>query len=313
MVDLTGVEGQAGADEHGDYQPPFFIVGAQRSGTTMLRLMLNEHSRLCVPFESVFVPAFFRREQEYGDLSDPEVVARMLDDIVADHWVRIGGLVPDPQRVLDQEPRSYSALVNAIFMAYARLQGKERWGDKTPGYVTDLDLLNELWPDCRVVHLVRDGRDVALSLAGVSWGSSNLVRTAASWRWKTVLGRKMGAMMGGRYFEVCFEDLVQEPDRTLRRICEFLGEHYEPRMLDYIASGHAAMPEQSLKWHRSSISSPDQSRALEWQRRMSLPDQIVFDEVAGDALDLFGYTRVQRRHTIGSRIRFARYALLGHA
>ncbi|MDZ7829171.1 MAG: sulfotransferase [Halofilum sp. (in: g-proteobacteria)] len=295
-------------------QPPFFIVGAQRSGTTMSRLTLTEHSRLSVPFESVFDPRFLPAEA--GIWRPVRSGTRWQGCLMTSSPITgcaRAELVPDPQLVLDQEPRSYPALVNAIFSAYARLQGKERWGDKTPGYVADLDVLNELWPDCRVVHLVRDGRDVALSLAGVSWGSPDLMRNAANWRWKTVLGRKMGTMMGERYLEVRFEDLVREPDRSLRRVCDFLGEHYEPGMLHYPASAHAAMPEQSLQWHRTSISTPDQSRAFEWKRRMSLADQIVFDEVAGDALDLFGYTRVQRRHTIRSRIRFARYALLGHA
>jgi len=236
---------------------------------------------------------------------------RLLDDISADPWVRKGGLVPDRQAVLEQRPSDYAGLVDAIFSAYARAQGKSHWGDKTPGYVEDLDLINDLFPQCRVIHLVRDGRDVALSLAGLSWGSRDLIRNAAEWRWKAVLGRKMGGLLGARYLEIFYEDLVRDPQSVLRRICGFLGVDHEEAMLTYPESAQGAMPAGSLRWHRSSIAPPDQSKVQGWRSRMPASDQIVFEQVAGDALDLFGYERVRRGPTWSSRIRYAQYALRG--
>lgn len=303
------VDGEKMRDQH---EAPFFVVGAQRSGTTMLRLMLNQHSELCVPFESVFIPAFYRRLNEYGDLRAQESMERLLDDIIADPWVQKAKLVPDRQAVLAQEPVDYAGLVDAIFGAYAQAQGKSRWGDKTPGYVEDLDLINRLFPECRVIHLVRDGRDVALSLAGVSWGSRDLIKNAADWRWKAVLGRKMGGLMGPRYLEVFYEDLVSNPREVLGEICDFLGAEYEDSMLRYSEAAQGEMPARSLRWHRSSIAPPDRSKVQAWRAHMPLSDQIVFDDVAGDALDLFGYQRVRRQRTWSSRIRYAQYALRGH-
>lgn len=292
---------------------PFFIVGAQRSGTTMLRLMLNQHSTLCVPFETVVIPQFYYRVSEYGDLGEPHNMAKLLDDIASTSWVRKGGLIPDSARVLRKNPVNYPQLLDAIFTTYAEKKGKGRWGDKTPTYVEHIDVLDRLFPTCQVIHIVRDGRDVALSLSGISWGSQNLLKNAAEWRWKTVLGRKMGNMLRGRYLEISYERLVAEPEGTLRGICEFLKIPFESTMMDYPESAEAAMPHNSLRWHRSSVTSPDARKAGAWRTRMDVTDQILFEQAAGDALELFGYERRRLEATWLSRIRYARYAIRGRA
>lgn len=293
---------------------PFFIVGAQRSGTTMLRLMLNRNSRLCVPFESVFIPAFFHRLEEFGDLSCHSNLERLLDGIADDPWVVKGNLMPDRNAVLARDAKDYPGLIDAIFAALAARQGKCRWGDKTPGYVIDIDILWTLFPGCRIIHLVRDGRDVALSLRNVSWGSRNILKTAADWRWKVMLGRKMGRMIPDNYLEVHYEDLVSDPVTSLQRICAFIGDtDFEPGMLHYHETAGSEMPASSLRWHASSISAPDTGKVQQWQQHLSVEDQVLFEEVAGDALALFGYKRVSYRPTLGTRWRRTRYALLGHA
>ncbi len=293
------------------YGAPFFIVGAQRSGTTMLRLMLNQHSELCVPFETVFIPEFYDRIPDYQGPGGETRIEELLDDIIADPWVRKGDLIPDREAVLDKRPSDYAELVDAIFRTFAERQDKEIWGDKTPTYVEHIDVLDRLFPDCRVIHLVRDGRDVALSLSGISWGSRNLVRNAAEWRWKVVMGRKMGNMLRDRYLEIPYEKLVAAPGETLASVCGFLGVPFEEEMLAYPDAAAAAMPEKSLKWHRSSVSAPNPDKVDVWRTKMDASDRIVFDQVAGDALESFGYERVQSKPTWASRIRYARYALRG--
>ena len=292
---------------------PFFVVGAQRSGTTMFRLMLNQHSRLCVPFESAFIPDFYRRLHEFGDLSRKDNMAALLAEIRRHPFVEKGRLVPDADAVMARNPFDYAGLVDAIFAVNTLRRGKRRWGDKTPGHVLDMDVLWHLFPGCRFVHLVRDGRDVAGSLRTLSWGSRDLVKSARDWSWKVTLGRKMGEMIPGHYLEVRYEALVCEPVRTLARVCDFLGESFESAMLDYHESAENEMPASSVRWHRTSTRAPDRAKVQSWRGSMGLSDQIVFDQVAGNALELFGYERTPKRPTIRSRIRFARYAILGHA
>jgi hypothetical protein len=288
---------------------PFFIVGMQRSGTTMLRLMLNAHRNLAVPFESGFIPSVYQDLSKYGDLRIRENAAACLSDICQRDMPKRGKLIEDPERVLAHQIRGYADLVRAIFEEYAKGRGKHRWGDKTPTHVVDLDLLWNLFPSCRVIHLVRDGRDVALSLLSTEWGPNNLLKIADDWRWKTVLGHKMGAFLGEQYLEVRYEDLVLNPDQVLRQICGFLQEPYDENMLLYDTSAQSEMPPDSLKWHRTSVSRPDPNKIGMWKSRMSMSDRILFEQVAGGELQLFGYPREKHGPTIRSKIKKAYYCL----
>lgn len=289
---------------------PFFVVGAQRSGTTLLRLMLHSHPDLAVPFESDFIPRFHDRLDEYGDLEDRENLERLLADIADNPFVDRGDLLSDPDWFLEQDIRSYPELVDAVFSRYARREDKRRWGDKTPGYVTDLDVLRDLFPACQVIHLVRDGRDVALSLRSVSWGTDHLLRAAEDWRWKTMLGHKMGRMLGEKdYRLVRFEDLVAEPEATLRDVCDFLGEPYSGRMLTYHERASDHLPEGSRSWHTSVLGPPDPSKIFTWKREMADPDRHLFERVAGDALETFGYESGDANPGLVAKLRALRYEL----
>ena len=289
---------------------PFFIVGAQRSGTTMFRLMLNQHPELAVPFESGFITIFYRRLGEYGDLTTEENVRRLLGDIAEFPLVKKGGYVEDVEAILAHPIASYADLVNAIFKVYAWRTEKVRWGDKTPGYVTDLEVLWTLFPGCLIIHLVRDGRDVAISNHGIAWGIHSLPRAAADWRWKTMLGHKVGAVLGEHYLEQCYEDLVLRPEETLRRVCDFLQVRFDPDMLAYHVDAQNQIPTDSLRWHRNSVRAPDTSLVYGWKEKMSRSDRIIFEQIAGDALETFGYEREHHQSTLGSRFKSLYYATL---
>jgi hypothetical protein len=96
--------------------------------------------------------------------------------------------------------------------------------------------------------------------------------------------------------EVKYEDLVYAPESELRHLCEFLGEPYDSSMLCYHQSGDSEMPLDSLAFHRNSIKAPDPALVFGWKRRMSVTDRIIFEQVAGDALELFGYERENAKH-----------------
>ncbi len=143
-------------------ESPVFVVGAQRSGTTMLRLMLNAHSCLAIPFELDFLAAMDDKENDF----DASTVLRRL----AEHpWTRRAQIDFDAEEILKKCPKGHSELFREVFGQWAATQGKMRWGNKTPTYVTEMDRLYGLFPDSQFIHIVRDGRDVAVSLASVSW------------------------------------------------------------------------------------------------------------------------------------------------
>jgi hypothetical protein len=294
--------------EAGERATPFFLLGAQRSGTTMLRLMLNRHPRIAVPHETAFITVFLPKLQEYGNLAHRSNTARLLDDIGSYHLVERGGHIRNKEAILSHAIRSYSDLVRAIMIEYARSEGKARWGDKTPFYTQDIDVLWKLFPGCQFIHLVRDGRDVALSQAGISWLPNSVPQIAADWRDKATICHKVGRVLpDGCFLEIRYEDLVTHTEETLRSVCGFLGEPYSAEMLSYHDTAESVVPEQSLKWHRNSVRPPDPSKIGRWKHELSRSDRILFDQIAGDALERFGYDRERLPSSIVSRLRNAVY------
>jgi hypothetical protein len=288
---------------------PFFVLGAQRSGTTMLRLMLNSHPNLAIPHETAFMTLFRPKLHEYGDLAHRKNAARLLDDIAEHPLVVRGRHIVDKAAILSHPIANFADLIDAIMSEYAAAQGKSRWGDKTPFYTPDIDVLWQLFPGAKFLHLVRDGRDVALSQRTISWLSTNLQVLAGDWRWKTTVCHKVGAVIGpDQFLEMRYEDLVRDPEGCLRRICQFIEEPFADEMLRYHESAQAVVPTESLQWHRNSVRAPNPGKLFEWKHKLSVSDRIIYEQIAGSALDLFGYEREHLASTLGSRLKNFYYA-----
>ena len=236
---------------------------------------------------------------------------RLLDDISEYHLVVRGGHVTDKDAILSHSIASYSELIDAIMIEYAKSQGKERWGDKTPYYTVDIDVLWSLFPESKFIHLVRDGRDVLLSQQNISWLSNSVPRLAEDWRWKTTVCDKVGSVLGPEYFlELKYEDLIRDTEGTLRTICGFLGEPFAAEMLSHDETAESVVPADSLRWHKNSVRRPDPEKLFAWRHKLSRADQIIFEQVAGSALELFGYERQNRRSTLTSKLKNLYYAVV---
>ena len=192
-----------------------FFVGVARSGTTLLRAMVDSHPDITIPPESWFVTelAACRRGYETPHGFDIE---RFATDVLAHERFARWGISDDDLRaaVRDASPCDYPSAIRSVFSHWAIRQGKQRYGDKTPGYLAELALIAALFPEARIVHLIRDGRDVALSYSdelGVP-----VVNAIRLWRSRVRAGREAGRALGdARYREIRYEDLVADPDTTL--------------------------------------------------------------------------------------------------
>jgi hypothetical protein len=142
---------------------PFF-VGVARSGTTLLRAMVDAHPEVTIPPESWFITELASRRRRYETPDDFDV-ERFGTDLLAHHWFARWGVDADDlyAALRERAPGDYASAIRTVFAHWAARQGKSRYGDKTPGYTTELVLLAAMFPEARVVHLIRDGRDVALS------------------------------------------------------------------------------------------------------------------------------------------------------
>jgi hypothetical protein len=265
---------------------PFFIVGSARSGTTLLRLILNAHPDVAVPPESRFITELWtgQHEIELGAFLNSLAVHKRFET-----WdLPIEAVAEEIGATTKVD---YADAVSAAFSAYARVNGKSRWGDKTPRYVERIDLLAQLFPGARFIHLVRDGRNVALSYANVPFGPKTVGKAAALWRARVIAGRTGGAALGGeRYLEIRYEDLVEDPAGETKDICEFLDLTFDPGMLDYTERARGSvLPRASM--YNPHVTEPPQTNVRSWQDSMP-PDQVeIFEAVAGDALSLLAYER----------------------
>ncbi len=199
--------------------------------------------------------------------------------------------------------------IAAIFEAYAEAAGKPRWGDKTPMYMRHLELLDRLFAGAQYVHLVRDGRDAALSFLQMPEGT--FTRTwahpatpeqfACLWRREVADARSLGRRVGAsRYHEVRYEDLVAEPEATVRAICAFAAIPFEPAMLDYTGA-----VDVSAKPHQQRLLAPPTSGVRSWREDMPSDGIAAFESVAGDLLSELGY-EVGSSSSGGVRPAFAR-------
>jgi sulfotransferase family protein len=262
---------------------PVFVVGMNGSGTTMLLDCLGRHPELyAFPKETRLIPYLISRESAYGDLQIDANFQRLWDEVRTLAVFRESNdtapipLPPDWR----EYPRSLAGILEAIFGYFAAREGKRRWCEKTPQHVQHLLALSQQFPAAKFVHVIRDGRDCA-----VSFHRRWLRRPELTiFRWKKVVatGRDQGRQLGqDRYLEIRYEDLTAQPESSLRGICAFLGLPFAAATLD------SAQPYLQS-------SGTDGARGLransgKWQGYFSARLQQRLERIAGRTLASCGY------------------------
>jgi hypothetical protein len=256
--------------------------------------MLDSHPSLAIPGESNFIRYRWAERRAYGS-KDHFQPQRLLEDILADENFRRWGIAADDVRDLVRQIRSpgFADVVAAPFQAYAKCHGKSRWGDKTPIYVLSIPAIAGLFPDAKFVHLIRDGRDVALSYLGMPRFDGRILHAAWRWRDWVTAGVRSGSGLGAeRYIEVRYEELVEQPETELRRLCTYLGMEFDERMLSFYLDADVRLqaPPEMVPFHRNTLM-PSHRSARDWRVQMTPPDVEVFEAVAGELLEQLGYER----------------------
>lgn len=270
---------------------PIF-VGSGRSGTTLFRNIFDSHPELAMTHEAHFVlpMALERRRLETSSGVDAErFVARLYAN---SNFVRQGLPEPAVRAALNAAaPATFADAVRAVFATYAAQRGKRLYGDKTPGYVTHLRLLGGLFPEARFVHIIRDGRDVAMAyLDRDEWGPSTMADAALYWKSRVGRGREAGRQLGpARYHEVRYEDMVDVPETVTRELCTFLGLDFHPEMLEFHRRGEefaAATPHPEAF---RGLAQPITKGMRDWRTQMAPDDVALVEAIAGDLLSDLGY------------------------
>jgi hypothetical protein len=278
--------------------PPIFVVGVGRSGTTLLSAMMSAHSRLSCGPET----HFFRRLAE--------VDARAL--CAAATWpgpaadfirsITHTGFVTDARKPLTEKYRldpgsiekylrgkepTMANVLGSVTEQFMIAKGKARWIEKTPGHILYLREIRSYFPQSPIVRIVRDPRDVSLSLMKVPWGVQSFIEGILFWE---QLDRQSRAFFGddARCYTLRFEDLVTSPVETLEKLCGFLGETFEPGMLDTSATG-AEINARNVPWKAKVSEAVDGRRVGAWRSEISRDENCLAEAVLGDRLLAYGY------------------------
>jgi hypothetical protein len=275
-------------------KPPVFIVGCPRSGTSYLYHLLLSAGGFAEFRTQMNV--FDVLEPIYGNLGVVKNKTKMIDEWLRTKAFGVSGLEADAikAKVLS-ECESASDFLRIVMEEIARKQGVDRWIDSTPTNIPHLLRIKKDFPDAYVIHIIRDGRDVALSLDKRGWSrplpwdrARALLAAGLYWEWIVRKGQQFGSALQSDYLEVRYEDLVREPAETLRRVGDFLRHDLNYKRIQQAGIGSVKIPLTSFK---EEVERGQFAPIGRWKDKDKFPpDQLVwFESLVGDYLQQLGY------------------------
>ena len=294
---------------------PVFVLGCPRSGTTLLYHMLLSAGNFVVYRAESQV--FNLLEPRFGDLSVQKNKCKLL---TAWHNSPLFTKTGLDAHAIDAEVMDRCAnggdFLRIVMEAMARRQQVDRWADCTPDHLLYLDRIKETIPDALVLHVIRDGRDVALSMAKqawirpLSWGKTeNLQAAALYWDWIVNKGRESGEELGADYTEVRFEDLIGNPKTTLAALSLFLEHELDYDRIQRVGIGSVSEPNSSF---RTELQAGNFSPVARWKSALSSDELAVLEALVGDTLERLGYALAMSESKMRGQLRLKRIRAIYH-
>jgi hypothetical protein len=273
-------------------RPPVFIVGCPRSGTSFLYHLLLSAGGFARFHTQMNV--FDVLEPIFGDFSAPANKKKMLQEWLRSKAFAVSGLdAAEVEMKVMAECRSASDFMRIVMDGVARKQGVDRWIDSTPTNIPHMLRVSRDFPDAMFIHIIRDARDVALSLDKRHWSrplpwdkKRSLLAAGLYWEWIVRKGRKNGLLLGPRYLEVRYEDLVEHPEPAIKQVEEFLQHDLDYRRIQETSVGSVKKPLTSFK---EDLSEGHFTPVGRWKDKFP-PDQLAqFEQLIGNYLQELGY------------------------
>lgn len=269
---------------------PVFIVGCQRSGSTLLGSMLGSHPEaVCIPEAQFIVDLMPSLEASQG-IDPAEIVKR-----IKSHWrfraweFDLGEDLPGP----GEAPETFRGAIEWLVRRYAQTYGRGEakiWVDHEPFHVCHLWRLLQHFPDAKVAHIVRDGRAVAASIMALDWGPNEIHSAARYWKAMVGLGYAASSFLGrDQLYHLRYEDLLLNPEHTMRRLADFVGVEFHP---DMIATTGLHLPRFSEYQHKLIGKPLNRNRIDRWQQTLSRRQIEIFEHLTNDLLQQLGYERL---------------------
>ncbi len=272
---------------------PVFVLGSPRSGTTLLYDMLLSAGGFAVYLAESNV--FNLLAPRFGDLSSQTSRERLLEAWLSSKLFRASGLQADVvnRRVL-QDCHNAGDFLRLVMEEICKAQGAPRWAENSPEAMLYLPAIKQLIPEALIIHIIRDGRDVANSLGQLlyvrpfPWEKlHSVIGCGLYWEWILQHGRRYGRSMNGDYLEVHFEALLASPQETLDQIGRFIGQPLGYEGIQRLAYGSVSRPNTSFR-------SQDKSEGFDpvgrWKKSFSAEDLATFESLVGGTLQELGYS-----------------------
>ncbi len=271
---------------------PVYIVSSPRSGSTLLRLILDNHPNIAIPPPGYLFNLIFPYLYSYGDLTLESNFRELVEDILETPTVKLWPIEVDVDEVVSAagEERTFAFIYEYLHKAYAALSGKPRWGHKSPRNGVWMEEIRSLFPGAQFIHLVRDGRDVAIDLADAGFWPDTMHGGAVRWRDCMRAVATLAPNFGpDSLLEVTYEELCEDPEATFKRICEFLGEDFDPLILQHHKSDSAK------GWSKdpthADVGKPITTEYIGmYKRRLSTADRAAIEALIGPELRQAGYS-----------------------
>ncbi|MGB7444356.1 MAG: sulfotransferase [Coleofasciculaceae cyanobacterium] len=282
---------------------PVFIFGMPRSGTTLLRLMLSSHPNFCIPPECLF---FVRLEAKYSRFAN---ISPYIDDFVediftADERFKEWNIQPDQLKASlanhDSELLTYSEAMAIVYKTYLQKFSPEAtvWGDKNPAHIFHIDTILKYFPGARLVLIVRDPRSVYASLKRNEikfpgdWKSScraNVV--AVTKQCENLLRVLERAKKDQQFYTISYEKLVESSENELKGLCSWLGEEFNPVMLEFYKKNakDKLVPSRELGWHALTLKPVAKARIDGWKDELIASELEALEALNQKNMEKLGY------------------------
>ncbi|MEA5464341.1 sulfotransferase family protein [Leptothoe sp. PORK10 BA2] len=274
------------------------MIGTQRSGSNLMRLMLNQIPAIEAPHPPHILQRFMPLLSSYGDLSKTANFEQLVDDVC-----RLVELNPVPWEdvVLDREniasrctQNTLVAVFSAVYDVLAETRGAEFWCCKSLANVHYVSEIDAYLPNAKYLYLYRDGRDVALSFKKAVVGEKHFYHIAQGWAKAQRAALDMRSKLDeSQFFSISYETLTSSTEESLKSLCQFLGVEYQPSMMNFHESSEAkSTASSSSLWNN--VTKPIMTQNTKKFLTQASAEEIrIFELVAGDVLDALGYERTQ--------------------
>ena len=275
---------------------PVFMIGTQRSGSNLLRLMLNQLTEIASPHPPHILERMFPLMEFYGTFDNDENYYKLIDDVcrlVELNPVQWSGMSFDRHEIAKKaKNRSLLGVYAAIHDMYTESQGAKTWCCKSLANIKYIEEIEEHFNNPKYIYLYRDGRDVALSFQKAVVGEKHIYNIANGWAATQNMALNFKELIDeNRFYCVSYEQLTQQPEETARSLCAFLGTDYVPQMLDFHKSNEAKNAAKSSDLWGNVTSPILKNNSKKYMSEMTLTDITIFESIAGKVLDALGYER----------------------